>query len=72
MFQTPNEFSLYIENLVLNDKSLTHVDAILKYCSENQIDEEDVKPLVNKSLTGKLKEDFTEMRFFKRDTGLNF
>lgn len=73
MFTTANEFSLFIENLVIETPELTHVDAIVKYCADNQIDEEDIKSLVNKSLTSKLKLDFINMKYMKGPTAsLNF
>lgn len=65
MFATANEFSIFIEKMVIDSPGLNHVDAIIKYCSENNIDEEDIKKLVNKSLTSKLKRDFIDMKYIK-------
>lgn len=70
MFKTPNEFSIHIEKMVLEDKNLNHVDAIIKYCEQNQIEVEDVKSLVNKSLKAKLKKDYIEMNYLKSSTVL--
>lgn len=67
-FKTANEFSLYIERFVLNSKNINHVDAVLKYCQENQIDEEDIKHLINKSLLNKLRNDFIEMNYIQKTT----
>ena len=67
-FKTANEFSLYIERFVLNSKNTTHVDAVIKYCQEHQIDEEDIKHLINSSLKNKLKNDFIEMNFIQKKT----
>ena len=67
MFSSPNEFSLFIETKVAKDPTMTHVDAIVKYCADNMLDPEDVKPLINKSLKAKLKNDFTEMKFLKKE-----
>jgi len=68
MFNNPNEFSKFIEQMVHQDKTITYVDAILKYCHENKIDPEDIKGLVNKSLKLKMKQDFINMKFLKSDT----
>lgn len=68
MFTSPNEFSLYIEKMVSTDKSINYVDAILKYCSDNKIDPEDIKGLINKSLKMKMKQDFINMKYLKKES----
>lgn len=72
-FKTANEFSLFIEKQVVDNKNLTHVDAIIKYCTDNQVDEDDIKHLINKSLMAKLRSDFINMNLIKKQTTtLNF
>lgn len=67
-FKTANEFSLHIERLVVSTKNVNHVDAVLKYCKEHGIDEEDIKHLINRSLSNKLKKDFIDMNYIKKSS----
>lgn len=53
MFQSANEFSIYIERHAY-EKSMPLMDAILGYCSEHSIEPDDIASLVSKSLKEKL------------------
>ena len=53
MFKNTNEFALFIEQLV-QERKMTHMEAVLKYCEENFIDPEDISSLINKSLKQKI------------------
>ena len=44
------EFSLEIEKIVQAKKGITYMDAVLKYCEENEIDPGTVAPLTIKSV----------------------
>lgn len=68
MFKTQNDFSLYIEKLVQADKSLTYVDAVIKYCDDNDIEFEDIKSLVSRTLKNKLKKNYIDMNYLKSTT----
>lgn len=48
------EFSLKIEQIVQNKKGISYMDAVLKYCEDNEIDPSTVAPLISKSLKDKL------------------
>ena len=48
------EFSLEIEKIVQNKKGISYMDAVLKYCEDNEIDPGTVAPLISKSLKDKL------------------
>lgn len=70
MFKSANEFSLYIEQLV-QEKKITHVDAVLEYCKENFLDPEDVTKLINKSLKDKIEMDFREANYLPKQAQLD-
>ena len=53
-FRSPNEFSLYIEELVAREH-ISYMDAVIQYCNEIDIDVESVANLINKSLKDKKK-----------------
>ena len=61
---TSKEFSLKIENIV-KDKKISHMDAVLHYCEQNEIDTSTVSNLVSKSLKEKIKLEATNLRMLK-------
>jgi ethanolamine utilization protein EutQ (cupin superfamily) len=67
-FNTPNDFSLYIEKRA-NLECSTCLDTIVSYCSEVDIDVESVKKMINKSLKEKLHKEAIELHYFKQKTG---
>jgi len=48
------EFSLKIEKIVQDKKGISYMDAILKYCDENDIDPSTVAPMLTKALKDKI------------------
>ena len=47
------EFSLQIEKIVQERKGISYMDAILKYCEENELDPGTVAPMITKTLKDK-------------------
>lgn len=70
MFKTANEFSLHIEQIVL-DKKISYMDAVLEYCKENYLEPEDVASLINKSLKDKIEMDFRELNYLPKQATLD-
>ena len=70
MFKTSNEFSLYIEKVV-NEKRITHMDAILEYCKENYLEPQDIAKLVNKSLKEKVALNMQELNYLPKKAQLD-
>jgi len=48
------DFSLKIEQIVQDKKGISYMDAILKYCDENDIDPSTVAPMLTKALKDKI------------------
>jgi hypothetical protein len=48
------EFSLEIEKIVQEKKGISYMDAILKYCEENELDPSTVAPMITKTLKDKI------------------
>ena len=48
------DFSLKIEQIVQDKKGISYMDAILKYCDENDIDPSTVAPMLTKALKDKV------------------
>ena len=53
IFKNTNEFALFIEAIV-QEKRVSHMDAVLLYCEKNFIDPEDISSLINKNLKQKI------------------
>lgn len=70
MFKTSNEFSLYIEHVV-NERRITHMDAILEYCKENYLEPQDIAKLVNKSLKEKVALNMQELNYLPKKAQLD-
>jgi hypothetical protein len=70
MFEDSGSFSLYIEQIV-KEKKCSHLDAVLKYCQENFIDPEDMKPLISKALKQKIEANFIEMNYLPKHAKLD-
>ena len=48
------EFSLEIEKIVQERRGISYMDAILRYCEENELDPGTVAPMLTKSLKDKV------------------
>ena len=55
-----------IEQLVLDNKDMNYIDAIVHFCELNAIDVESVPKLISKPLKEKLKYEAMELNFLKR------
>jgi len=58
------EFSLKIESIV-KEKKISHMDAVVWYCGENDLDTSQVSSLISKSLKEKIKLEATNLRMLK-------
>ena len=58
------EFSLNIENIV-KEKKITHMEAVVWYCEQNDIDTGTVSPLISKSLKEKIQVEATNLKMLK-------
>lgn len=64
-FRSPNEFSLYIEDKVARER-ISYMDAIIAYCTEMDIDIDNVGPLVNQSLKDKIQLEAEDSNLMKK------
>ncbi len=61
-------FAEEIEKLVLLNKDMNYIDAIVFFCDQNNLDVESVPKLISKPLKEKIKCDAQELNFMKRTT----
>ena len=60
-------FAEEIEKLVLLNKDMNYIDAIIHFCDKNVIDVESVPKLIPKPLKEKIKYEASELNFLKAD-----
>ena len=58
------KFAMTIEAIV-KEKKIPYMDAILKFCEDNEIDPSSVGSLINKSLKEKIQLEATNLRMLK-------
>lgn len=66
-FISKEKFAEEIEEYVLRTKC-NYIDAIVDYCTNNEIDVESVSKLISKPLKDKLKYDAMELNYLKKTT----
>ena len=59
-------FAQEIESLVLENKDMNYIDAIVFFCDKNGVDVENVPKLISKPLKEKIKCDAQELNFMKK------
>ena len=65
-FFCPARFAEEIEKLVLANKEMNYIDAIVHFCEQNSLDLESVPKLISKPLKEKIKCDALELNFMKK------
>ena len=65
-FFCPTRFAEESEKLVLLNKDMNYIDAIVHFCEQNSLDLESVPKLISKPLKEKIKCDAQELNFMKR------
>ena len=63
--QTTKTFSLKIEQIAL-EKNISHMDAVLWYCSENEIDPSTVARLISKGLKEKIEVNAADLNYLPK------
>ena len=58
------EFRLKIESIV-KEKRITHMEAVIWYCEQNDIDTGTVSSLISKSLKEKIQVEATDLKMLK-------
>ena len=66
-FLTKAVFTSAVEKAVL-DKKMSYMDAVVKYCGDNDIDTASVGPLVNKVLKEKIKEEAENLNLVEKSS----
>ena len=65
-FFCPTKFAQESETLVLENKEMNYIDAIVFFCEQNNVDIESVPKLISKPLKEKIKYDAQQLKFMKK------
>ena len=63
--QSAKSFSLAVEKLALK-KKITHMEAVLEYCKEHQLEPDSVGRLISKSLKDKIEANARDLNYFPK------
>ena len=66
---TPKQFALLIEKRA-SQKRISHMDAVLDYCLEKEIEPDQVTHLTNRNLKEKIKMNAQELNFLPKTATL--
>ena len=58
-------FSLEVETIA-REKKITHMEAVLEYCKEHQLEPESVASLVSKGLKDKIEANARDLNYFPK------
>ena len=64
---TPNKFAIIVEDIV-RKKRISYIDAVVLYCTENQIDPSTTKSMINKGLKEKIAYEAQGLNMLKEKT----
>ena len=64
---TPNKFAMLVEDIV-RKKRISYIDAVVLYCTENQIDPSKTKSMINKNLKEKIAYEAQGLNMLKEKT----
>tara|TARA_Y100001937_G_scaffold122804_1_gene184581 strand:- start:184 stop:405 length:222 start_codon:yes stop_codon:yes gene_type:complete len=67
MLMNSKKFALTIEAIV-KDKKIPYMDAVLKYCEDNDIDTSSIGPLINKSLKEKIQAEAEKLNLIEKSS----
>ena len=66
---TPKFFALEIEDIV-KEKEITHMEAVLWYCTDQEIEPDSIKSLISKPLKEKIEANARDLNFLPRQAQL--
>ena len=66
---TPKVFALKIEDIV-KEKEISHMEAVLWYCTDQEIEPDSVKGMISKPLKEKIEANARELNFLPRQAQL--
>jgi len=68
-FMTPESFYKEI-SVICSEHSMTYIDAVLSYCEDNDLDVEEILPLISRPLKERIKVDASNNGYMKKTASL--
>ena len=69
LLQTPKKFSLEIE-LIAKQKKISHMDAVIDYCSRNNVEPQNIAKLITKGLKEKIEANARDLNYLEKTAQL--
>jgi len=66
---TPKQFALLIDKEV-QEKTITHIEAIVEYCENKQLETNQIKHLINRTLKEKIRVNAEAVNLLKKSTNV--
>jgi|TARA_R100000482_G_scaffold35735_1_gene11960 hypothetical protein len=66
---TPKQFALEVEKRA-SKKRITHMEAVLDYCAEKEIEPDQITHLINRNLKDKIKMNAQDLNFLPKTATL--
>lgn len=70
MFDTAISFAMNIESMCENNR-INHLEAVLLYCEENQLEPDEIKHLISSTLKEKIEQNLIDINLMPRKPKLN-
>jgi hypothetical protein len=67
--QSSKSFSLEVEKIA-KEKNITHMEAVLDYCTEKEIEPDQITHLINRALKDKIKMNAQDLNFLPKTATL--
>ena len=66
---TKQKFSKLVESIILKNKSMTYLDAVIMVCEKNQIEIEDSKKFISNGIKSKIESEATKLNMMQEKNG---
>ena len=66
---TKQKFSKLVESIILKNKNMTYLDAVIMVCEKNQIEIEDSKKFISNGIKSKIESEATKLNMMQEKNG---
>ena len=66
---TKQKFSKLVESIILKNKNMTYLDAVIMVCEKNQIEIEDSKKFISNGIKCKIESEATKLNMMQEKNG---
>jgi len=66
---TKQKFSKLVESIILQNKNMTYLDAVIMVCEKNNIEVEDTKKFISNGIKSKIESEATKLNMMQEKNG---